>query len=232
MIRGRAVVAGVMALAGCEAEVRHVELVLGSVTMPDEQAPRGFDCIDEQGRLMACRVYDRDPPVLSVVVDVIPLGGVPRCRPTALESWCADPTHDCSPDLDRRSIYELPVGEDRNLLRAVEQAREALSGQRVPDLPLDDPVIIRATVIAGTEADVEAQGEEFACETLMGCVYSCPVVLGGFEGEIPLELDVSNVRCMDEVHRCASNPMFALEPNCSGESAQTNDVDPLCSEPE
>ena len=230
-MRWAAVTLGLLTAAGCEAEVRHVELVLGSVTMPDEQAPRGFDCTDESGRLMACRVYDVDPPTLSVVVDIIPLGGVPRCRPTALEGWCADPTHDCSPDLDRRTVFEVEVDAERNLLRAVEVAREALSGQRLSNPLLEDPVIIRATLVAGTEADVQAQGEAFACETLMGCVYSCPVVLGGFEGEIPLELDASNGRCMEEVHRCANNPMFALEPTCPGVSATNSDLDPLCADP-
>ncbi len=215
---------------GCEAEVRHVELVLGSVAIPDQQAPRGLDCVDEQGRLMGCRIYDVDPPTLSVVVDVIPLGGLPRCRANSLQAWCADPTHDCTPDLDRRTIFEIPLPEDRNLLRVVEDMKTELSGQLLPAPRAEEPVILRATFMAQSEADVLASGDQFTCEAITGCVYSCPVVLDGLEGELPLELDAFNVRCMAEVHQCSSNPLFAVEPACTGASG-TPAVDPLCMDP-
>ncbi len=220
-----------LALAcGCEAEVRRVDLVLGSVAIPDQQAPRGLDCVDEDGRLMGCRIYDVDPPTLSVVVDVIPLGGLPRCRANSLQAWCADPTHDCRPDLDRRTVFEIPTPDERNLLRVIEDMKAELSGQALPAPRTDEPVILRATFVAQDEATVLDGGEDFTCEALVGCVYSCPVVLDGLEGELPLELDAFGVRCMSEVHQCASNPIFAVEPACTGASGQPM-LDPLCRDP-
>ncbi|MEM9462199.1 MAG: hypothetical protein AAGF11_49045 [Myxococcota bacterium] len=217
-----------LALAtACEQDVRHVELVLGSVAIPDQVAPRGLDCVDQDGRLMACRIYDPDPPVLTMVVDMIPLGGLPRCRANSLQAWCAEATHDCRPDLDRRAIFELSLPPDRSLLEVFEAMKSELSGQVLPNPLVSEPVIVRATFLAQDVATVEAAGEEPSCEALVGCVYSCPVVLDGVEGELPLELDAFNIRCMAEVHQCASNPIFAIEPACSGASG-TPDLDPLC----
>lgn len=216
---------------GCEARVEQVELVLGSVDSPPVQGPRGLDCVDTEGRLMACRTYDADPPRLSVVLDVIPLRGLPRCRPNALQNWCDDPTHDCTPDLDRRAIFEVEVPAERNLITLIEHMEDELSGQMLDSPILDEPVILRATFLALDETEARESRESFACEALVGCLYSCPVVLGGLEGELPLELDASNVRCMAEVHQCASNPMFSIRPDCTEVSATMQSADPECPDP-
>ncbi len=222
--------AGLMLLAilGCEAPVQTVELVLGSGVVPGQPAPRGLDCIDQRGRLMACRVFDSEPQRLSVVVDVIPLGGLPRCRPNTLVAWCSEPTHDCLPDLRQRAIFEVQAPAERNLLLAVEQMREELSGQALPNPTVDEPVIVRATFLARDRQSILDHGDDFECDALVGCVYSCPVVLGAIDGELPLELDAFNSRCMAEVHQCASNPMFGIQSDCPGVSANESMADPLC----
>jgi len=217
--------------SSCETTLEEVELVLGSVDSPPVQGPRGLDCVDTEGRLMACRIYDAAPPRLSVVLDVIPLNGLPRCRPNALQNWCDDPTHDCAPDLDRRAIFEVEVPTERNLIALIAHMEDELSGQVLDNPVLDEPVILRATFLALDETEARENRESFACEALVGCLYSCPVVLGGLEGELPLELDASNVRCMAEVHQCASNPMFAIQPDCTEVSAPMHSADVTCPEP-
>ncbi|MCA9712573.1 MAG: hypothetical protein KDK70_42485, partial [Myxococcales bacterium] len=157
-----------LALVACEAEIREVELVLGSVAIPDQQAPRGLDCVDEDGRLLGCRIFDADPPALTVVLDVIPLGGLPRCRTNALQAWCADPTHDCRPDLDRRAVFPIALPPERNLLRVFEQLKAELSGQALPDPLVSEPVILRATFLAQDAQAVRDAGDAPSCEALVG----------------------------------------------------------------
>jgi hypothetical protein len=69
----------------------------------------------------------------------------------------------------------------------------------------DGPVVVRA--VASTEpcAQLEARGR-FDVDGLMGCAYSCPVVLDDLDGSLRLGFATSEPFCAGAVRGCAAYP--------------------------
>lgn len=185
-------VAFLAALASCDAERHQVDVVLGAG--PD--GLHGFTCReDDTDRPLFLRVVESG--TASMVFDFVDLGGVPGCRSTQLVDWCR--THECR-TVERRCIDIPPPASLAELPQAVLDAIDgvALTG----DAP-DGPVLLRAVATAAACDDVPAL-DPVPRATLVGCAYSCPVVLDQVEDPVLLDLDVFGDRCQQAVEVCAS----------------------------
>ena len=52
------------------------------------------------------------------------------------------------------------------------------------------------------------------CTKLMGCAYSCPVVLGEADGDIVLDIETIDEQCESYVEVCASSHGLRVENTC------------------
>lgn len=198
-------------LTACSVKEREVRLQFAG----DSELPHGFHCRldDDPDRRLITRILDNDPPVASLLVDFIGLGGVPGCRASQLLAWCSE--HDCSP-VERRCI-DLPLAGGDSLAERLRESARALEGHPVLDDAPDDPVLIRVTGVARSCDDIlalSAASSDVPCEALIGCAYSCPVLLDQVEGDVVVDLDALGDRCEPEVKVCASTPL-GRTPTCS-----------------
>lgn len=184
-------------LWGCVADVNEVRLVL-----PDDGA-LGLMCVDDDtGAGLIERAVRADGGAeFSVVLDYLGFDGVPSCRPTQILDWCRE--RGCP--IRRRSCVELsvdgPLPEDP--LEAQAAFVEALRnmGPLTRDAP-DGIVMVR--MVLTTERCADLESNQYQCDGLLGCVYSCPVPLDDVRGDVLLELDLLSDRCDETIVRiCA-----------------------------
>lgn len=200
----------VLGAAACREEVHELELVFGAGMAISD----GLRCVANGDELLIAALFD-PTPTGCMVIDVVPTDGQPGCRLSELIPWCKQ--HDCSPDTDYRVKIELgPLveevrddiegsGMNTNMLVAL---LDKLSGTVLFEQAPDTIALMRATVVGIPCADV---GEEarFACTDVIGCMYSCPVALQSFEGQLVLDLDaLSDEMCVRDVRLCAADRMF------------------------
>jgi hypothetical protein len=225
----RSFVVTALLVAACE-QPHQVEILLG----PDrETLSDGFACVTEETpreALVARGGLIADPEggfqiTFSIVVDFIAVGGgLPGCRGEEIRTWCE--RHTCAPVPSARSCKEITirrlttaiVAEGGDALKAfiLDQAYTQLGTEPVTERAPDGTVIIRAVATDQSCAAVTGDTPEpfdtsDTSTTLMGCAYSCPVVLDNVDGTIQLSLDTSRVDilgrqlCEPEVRACAGD---------------------------
>ncbi len=196
-------------LAGC-VETRSVAVTFGA----EGEGLDGFLCKD--------RSTDAGVPLLerlptdgraSLVVDFIRLGGVPGCRTGQLVKWCA--THRCEAIESTRSCIEVTLprpGGDREEFRKklLDALRAAGPRQALADAP-DEFVLVR--VVGTTQAcdSVLPAGRDglplFDKSMLVGCAYSCPVLLEKVEQDVYLGFETFDAFCEKGVSTCSDGEL-------------------------
>ncbi|MDP2269696.1 MAG: hypothetical protein Q8K32_03125 [Archangium sp.] len=196
-------------LTGC-VETRSVAVTFGD----DGEGLDGFMCKD--------RSTDAGVPLLarlpadgraSLVVDFIRLGGVPGCRSGQLVKWCA--SHKCEAIQSTRSCLEVTLpqpGGDREEFRKklLDALRAAGPYQALADAP-DEFVLVR--VVGTTQACdsvLPAGGDAlplFDKSKLVGCAYSCPVLLEKVEQDVYLGFDTFDAFCEKGVGTCSDGEL-------------------------
>ena len=165
------------------------------------RAQRGFECKD---RSTGKPLFDRlaaNGGKGSLVVDYVLLGGVPHCRPVQLAEWCK--AHPCPLDLKGRYCTSIVLPNDgTSPVDAVTHAIDKVSGTVVSRNAPDGYVLVRA-VLSAESCDELTTGADFDRSRLVGCVYSCPVLLSSVDGDLLLDLDAANANCEDAVDACA-----------------------------
>jgi hypothetical protein len=210
-----AIVTAVIVFAGCGEEHRSITLRLG----PDDQTiSQGFKCLEEVGATaLAARGYTATGPnrgdfVANLVVDFIVLDGVPSCRGEEILAWCGD--HACEPAIEqvrfcaRVELLDMTLDEIINNTRLPEiyaDLRDA--GPITTDAP-DGPVIVRAVATTQSCAQLQAVGgvyPAFDRTALIGCAYSCPLLLDEVDGDVQLSFDAIGICRLPEVEICAGD---------------------------
>lgn len=145
-----------------------------------------------------------------MVVDLVPTEGSPGCRLSELLAWCSD--HECGPDLDHRVLVSLddvlartPPDKPEML---VARMREELDGTVIfTDAP-EVLGMLRVTIIASPCEEI-GDDARFSCADVVGCIYSCPISIGSFSGEVVLDLDsIDETTCLRDIRVCAGDHMF------------------------
>lgn len=192
-------------LAGC-APTRTVELTFGE----NGEGLDGFMCKDSSDALL----LDRLPPggAGSLVFDFIELQGVPGCRTGQLIEWCK--TRNCIPRPETRTCVPItfaqPLADTRAALRA--QLRTAMSevrGHQASEDAPDDFVLVR--VVGTTEGCDAVMGRATSVPLdpaqLLGCAYSCPVLLDRVETAVYLGFDGFVENCSQGVLICSAEKL-------------------------
>jgi hypothetical protein len=197
-------------LASCD-EVRQVRLTFGE----EGEGLDGFLCREPDGSYLLSHAVPPSGGAVpsSLVIDFVRLGGLPGCRSGQLIHWCAD--HDCAVIPEHRVCLPAPLPDITGLPRpeAREQIREALrnlSGDTVASQAPDDFVIVRATATLQPCDELLASGGAVPTmkeEELVGCAYSCPVLLNAIEDDVYLGFDTLTEQCAQGVHVCASGDL-------------------------
>lgn len=208
----RALLFVVLSTTACREEVHELELVFGAGMAISE----GLKCVGPDDELLVAELLAADP-VGCMVIDVVPTDGQPGCRLSELIPWCK--SHDCAPDTDYRVKIELgPLVEEIRVenedmptmmgQKMLTQLVDKLSGIVLFEAAPDTIAVLRATVLSIPCDDVSDE-PRFACTDVVGCVYSCPVALQSFEGQLVLDLDALNEEtCVRDVRLCAADQMF------------------------
>ncbi|MCA3012643.1 MAG: hypothetical protein INH41_09625 [Myxococcaceae bacterium] len=203
----------VVALAACTVQ-RQVSLTFGA----EGEGLDGFMCRDPQGQLLLDRARDGDGGVqaAALVFDFVRLGGVPGCRTGQLVKWCA--SRECRPLRQTRACVPvtLPVAAPmmkREALRGaiLEALRRAGSTGVLDDAP-DEFVIVRAVgtlesceALTPKPADVDLPA--FDSGALLGCAYSCPVLLDRVEQDVYLGFETLTAQCEQGVRTCSDGQL-------------------------
>lgn len=194
-----------MLLAGC-APTRTVSLTFGE----SGEGLDGFMCRDHDDRLLMSRLPGDG--AASLVFDFIELKGVPGCRTGQLVEWCK--TRDCIPRAETRTCapitFEQPVADTRAALRAqLRAAMRTVRGHEASDDAPDDFVLVR--VVGTTEpcdaVMARATSVPFDASKLLGCAYSCPVLLDRVETSVFLGFDGFVENCSQGVLICSAEKL-------------------------
>ncbi|MBL8919035.1 MAG: hypothetical protein JNJ54_09270 [Myxococcaceae bacterium] len=198
-------------LAGCAVQ-REVALTFGS----EGEGLDGFMCKDPAGQFLLDRAKDGDGGVRggSLVVDFVRLGGVPGCRTGQLMKWCS--THECKPLRHTRACVPLTLPTSmmkREELRAAVLSAMKQTGNTgvLADAP-DEFVIVRAvgslepcaTLMPAADA---ATLPDFDKSQLLGCAYSCPVLLDRVEQDVYLGFETLTAQCEQGVRICSDGQL-------------------------
>ncbi len=182
----------------------------------------GFLCKDKDGMSYMLDRLGTSPGFasVSIVADLVSLeNGQPGCRTGQLIKWCAptDGGHDCRPLQKRRVCVsgQLPTGikdtkvRDDQRKAVLTAMRDSLTGKRmITDAP-DEFVMVR---IVGTMQPCEEIAPEsgetppFTDSQLLGCAYSCPVLLDRAD-DVYLGFDGLVGACEQGVRICASSTL-------------------------
>jgi hypothetical protein len=204
-----------VALPACQVE-HTVQLQLGD---DPARISQGMLCRAD-GDLLFERGHDlvSGAVELSLVIDVVALGDVlPGCLPEELRGVCRDAA---SCPIAARSCQRLRVAgpTGRRLAELSDGERVAFVAALAAELralpPLfrdapDGPVVVRA--VATTEPCEQlrdpAATSAFVPTSLMGCAYSCPVLLDELDGALRLGFSTSEPACEPQVRGCAAYPL-------------------------
>jgi len=193
-------------------EVRRVTITFGD----RGEGLDGFMCRDSTGTPILTRLEDTTGQMqpAALVVDYIRLGGLPGCRSGQVMSWCSD--HSCAPIAEARACVPVqfsPVdGLSRPQLRAaVQDSLRSLGGTALTSDAPDEFVLVRMVGTAQTCAEVERRPDGtlplFDEAKLVGCVYSCPVLLDELDGDLFLGFETLTDLCEQGVRVCAAGDL-------------------------
>ncbi|HVE85386.1 MAG TPA: hypothetical protein VND93_21180 [Myxococcales bacterium] len=193
-------------------EVRQVRITFGD----QGEGLDGFMCRDTTGTPILSRLEDGAGQMqpAALVLDFIRLGGLPGCRSGQVMSWCSD--HPCAPIAEHRACISVqfspPDGLSRAELRAsIQDALHSLGGTLLTGDAPDEFVLVRLVGTAQSCAEVERQADGtlpvFDEARLVGCVYSCPVLLDALEGDLFLGFDTLTDLCEQGVRVCAAGDL-------------------------
>jgi hypothetical protein len=197
-----------IALVACQQH--DVGVLLG----PDsETLTIGFRCyrgVYPSTELMFQNAVDVDTLRFALVVDLITIEhGFPGCRGEELITACADPGTCVLQTADRYCVdlaiptAEVPTDDEGAMLRRLASELREQAPVIASDTP-DTPVLVRA--VATTDSCDVALSKPFVTANVLGCAYSCPVLLDEVDGTISLSLDVLNQYCETAVGLCAAFP--------------------------
>jgi hypothetical protein len=145
---------------------------------------------------------------LHLIVEYVRLGGFPGCRVAELSAWCNAHPDACRPV--RRTCIPItftapPGAAPAELSRRV---AEGLAERRtIDDDAPSEPVVVRIVGVAKSGACDASEQDPAApyAGALVGCAYSCPVVLTSVEGDVLVDVDVVKETCSRGlVDLCAS----------------------------
>lgn len=164
----------------------------------------------------------------NMVIDFLALGdGSPSCRGEDILNWCKTrggcgaiflPQRYCVPiaihNVDTAQ-WVTQAGQEAFRDSALREVYDEMgaAGDVIADAP-DDMVIVRAVATTQSCASLTTPitGDHYAAfdnsetsTTLLGCAYSCPVLLDAVKSAVELSLDGSDFRCEPEVRACAGD---------------------------
>jgi hypothetical protein len=199
-----------LALAGCAVE-HEIALEL------DTSSP--LECVDRAtASVLVARAFQpahREEDVL-LVFDMVRTPSFPRCRPSTVLDECTVTGCDAIPEA--RSCIRVPRASFEGLdITSTDQliVSDFVAGQpRILDDAPDGTIVVRVTIVLDGAAEDPCPTEEqplaalpaFDPARLLGCAYSCPVVLIE-ESIVEIDLDpIMGGRICDESHvqACAS----------------------------
>ncbi|MFM2415604.1 MAG: hypothetical protein RL385_327 [Pseudomonadota bacterium] len=224
-------VVAVLGLAGaCSAgtHVREVELAFAERTntsAPDAGSLAGFTCLQTEvtdAGATETLVHRALTPfrggmrslALSMVVQAFALDDNPGCRDTALANYCGPGDTRCRllPDstfcvaLESEPLPLTTTGRTARLhaaLSALATAPDAgLSGALFTDEPPAGWVLLRAVGTTETCERVADERHAFDRAQLVGCAFTCPVVLSSWSGKLWFDSAAAG-RCEAQVQACA-----------------------------
>jgi len=201
----------VSAFAACS-PAHPVTLDLG-VTADRDRLPAGFSCKRANGNLMVEDALSGSQFAMSLVVDFLDMdGGLPLCRGDAISTWCDD-HGGCLP-------IEVPGGvrfctemrltiDPSDPVSAAAAFNAALSGTVVIEDAPDRAVMVRVVGTVQPCSEVEAwtgtSYPTYVPAKVVGCEYSCPVLLDEVE-HLTVSLDTFDQNCEQQVLSCAAGP--------------------------
>lgn len=153
----------------------------------------------------------------AMVVEITSLGDVlPGCLPEEILAVCREAgacpsaARFCAPlqamGPRGKRLAEMNEAESAAFVSSLGAALRALP-TLFDDAP-DGPVVVRAIATAES-CEALAETGRFATDGLLGCAYSCPVVLDTLDGALRLGFATSDPFCAPEVRGCASYPGIA-----------------------
>lgn len=193
-------------LAGDAGSISHGFLCRTETSLPDLIAG---DFLFERGHDPATGEVS-----FSMIVEVTSLGDVlPGCLPEEILGVCRSAA-DCPSAA--RVCAPLTVAGPRGKRLAMMNEAEAAAfvsqlGAALKALPPllhdapDGPVVVRAVASTDSCEQLAATGR-LDVDSLMGCAYSCPVILDDLDGSLRLGFATSEDFCASEVRGCAAYP--------------------------
>lgn len=200
-----------LVVASCT-ESRRVGVTFGA----EGEGLDGFMCRDKAGSELLDRLVDPSGAVrpANLVVDLIRLGGVPGCRSGQLVKWCA--VHECSAIASSRSCVTVNLPADvstleRPDLRArILDSLRAVSGHSIVEDAPGEFLLLRIIGTAQSCDEMMTSADEiplFDPEQLVGCAYSCPVLIDEVEQDVYLGFETLTAQCEQGVRLCAAQDL-------------------------
>jgi hypothetical protein len=196
-------------IAACVVHHR-VQLLLGPRA---DQPTKGFACGDPMapGSSMFARAVTPTRRLqFSLAIDMIELPGhVPSCLGEEIKATCEN--GECPYDLANRSCIHVDVqlppaaNDTAQIVKLVDDWLKQNAPVVFGNAP-DGAVIVRAIAIDGPTCD-----EVLTSTNILGCAYSCPVVLDQIDGVLSLGLAVQDnlqdpATCVAAIDACAMFP--------------------------
>ncbi|MDP3505558.1 MAG: hypothetical protein Q8S33_34775 [Myxococcales bacterium] len=202
-----------LAISSCSVQ-REVTLTFG----PEGEGLDGFMCRAPGAPFLIERARQADGGVRqgALVFDFVRLGGVPGCRTGQLVKWCE--SRECKPLRRTRACVPLalpalpPVMSREDIRAPLLDAMKQLSRSGVLNDVPDEFVIVRAV---GTLQSCEAltpaadapELPAFDKNELIGCAYSCPVLLDRIEQDVYLGFETLTGLCEQGVRTCSDGQL-------------------------
>jgi hypothetical protein len=193
---------------------REVALTFG----PEGEGLDGFMCRPPGGPFLVERARQPDGGVRpgALVFDFVRLGGVPGCRTGQLIKWCA--THECKPLRSTRACVPItlpalpPVMTREDLRQPLLSAMKQIGNSGVLNDAPDEFVIVRVvgslqSCEALTPGADAAELPAFDKNELIGCAYSCPVLLDRVEQDVYLGFETLTGLCEQGVRTCSDGQL-------------------------
>lgn len=191
-------------LAGC-APTNVVQLTFGE----NGEGLDGFMCKDQNNQSLLKRLPGDG--AASLVFDFIELNGVPGCRTGQLIEWCK--THNCIPRAETRTCVpvtlEQPAATRAELRAQLKNSMRQVRGHEASADAPNDFVLVR---VVGTTESCDAvmnrpTSDPLEPNQLLGCAYSCPVLLDRVETAVFLGFDGFVDNCSQGVLICSAEKL-------------------------